>query len=466
MSRLSSPSLQAFGFYAKRLRKENITKLFIAVSASLALILQLATGVLPFLSADANATGSDNIISQGATSKSDLLAIYDRGTDGAGHSDIKQIYTAMGVSRQDLANGTMGTYYTNDFNGKLKTLGRTNWPNIGRTQLAIPGAQTTVYTGPFLDGYNNIKYPMNALIGKRSVDGQWFAITMNCGNIVYVTPPTPPKPAAPKPIYTCDSLTVTPIDRTTVKFDTKYTVTNATFKSVTYVVRNASGDEISRSSSATYKQATEGKYTVEAIVTATVSGQDKTATSADCKASFTIAKEKTPAVAITKTVDGVKSKTVEVNQEFTYQLHVTNTGDADLTNAVVTDTAPNGVTLVRADVGTISGNTWTNTIATLKAGESKDFKLVAKVPSSTTGSMVNTACVTSSQLPGTKPCDTATVNVTVPPAAPAAPATPTKLPHTGLGSTLSATFGLGSVIAMAGYYIASRRSLFSAFIGQ
>jgi uncharacterized repeat protein (TIGR01451 family) len=454
-------SLSSLSFYAKRLRKENITKLFIATTASLALILQLTTGVLPFMATTAQATGSDNIISQGAASKADLLAIYDRGADAAGHSDIKQIYTAMGISRDDLANGTIGTYSTNDFNGNIKTLGRTNYPGIGRTQLSIPGAQTAIYTGPFLDGYNNKTYPMNALIGKRSMDGQWFAITMNCGNIVYVVPPTPP---APKPVYTCDMLTVTPIDRTTVKFDTKYTVTNATFKSVTYVVRDSSGAEISRSSSATYSQSTPGSYTVEAIVTVDVNGQEKTATGASCKAEFTIAKEKTPAVTITKMVDGVKSKTVALNQEFTYQLHVTNTGEADLTNAVVTDTAPSGVTLVKADIGTITGNTWTTTLTSLKAGESKDFTLTGKVVSYTAGELVNTACVTSSQLPGAKPCDTATVNVPAP--TPAAPAAPTQLPHTGLGSALSATFGLGSMIATGAYYVASRRSLFAAFIGQ
>lgn len=455
---LSGSSL---GFYVKRLRKEKITKVLIASTASLALVLQLATGALPFLTPAAHATGSDNIISQGATSKADLLATYDRGTDAAGHGDIKQIYTAMGVSRDDLVNGTIGTYSTNDFNGAIKTLGRTNFPGIGRTQLTIPGAQTTVYTGPFLDGYNNKTYPMNALIGKRSMDGQWFAITMNCGNIVYVTPPTPP---APQPVYTCDMLTVTPMDRTTVKFDTKYTVTNATFKSVTYVVRDSSGAEVSRSSSATYSQSTPGAYTVEAIVTVDVNGQEKTATGSSCKASFTIVKEKTPAITITKSVDGKKSETVNVNQEFTYQLHVTNTGEVDLTNAVVTDTAPNGVTLVKADEGTITGTTWTATIASLKAGESKDFNLTGKVPTYLTGDMVNTACVTASQVPGAKPCDTATVNVPAP--TPVAPATPTQLPHTGVGSVLGATFGLGSIIATLGYYVASRRSLFAAFIGQ
>ncbi len=88
--------------------------------------------------------------------------------------------------------------------------------------------------------------------------------------------------------YTCDSLTVTKIDNTNFKFDTKYTIENATFKSVTYVIRDASGKEIARTTTPTYTQAQPAKYTVEAIVTVSVNGQDKTVSGANCKKEFEV----------------------------------------------------------------------------------------------------------------------------------------------------------------------------------
>lgn len=50
----------------------------------------------------------------------------------------------------------------------------------------------------------------------------------------------------------------------------------------------------------------------------------------------------------TKKVDGVEQKVVAVNQEFTYQLVVKNTGNVALKDVKVTDPAPKGVTMVRA----------------------------------------------------------------------------------------------------------------------
>jgi len=186
-------------FYWRRLRGERLTKSIGIGVAVFALVAQSFALFQPPSAQAAVSDPNDNIVYQGAANKAQLLAIYDSGRDSAGHTDIKQIYTAMGITREDLANATEGTYYTDDFNGQIKTLGRMDWKQANRSQISIPGANTTVYTGGFLDGYNAKHYPMKALIGKRSVDGQWFAITLDCGNIVYVT--LPPKPV--KDISVC-----------------------------------------------------------------------------------------------------------------------------------------------------------------------------------------------------------------------------------------------------------------------
>lgn len=87
--------------------------------------------------------------------------------------------------------------------------------------------------------------------------------------------------------YTCDALHVKKISDTEYNFTVDYSVNNATFKNVTFIVRNANGAEIDRvvstSKSATYNKAINDKATVEAVITVIVDGVDKTVTSASCK---------------------------------------------------------------------------------------------------------------------------------------------------------------------------------------
>lgn len=288
-----------FGFYTRRLRQEKLTKIVAASMASLALVLQLTVGVFPFTSTPVGATGDDNIIRGGISSKEDLLSMYDSNTDGSGHNDIKDIYTYFGVTRQDIANATVGSYKTNDFQGNLKTLGRTNWPNAGRTTVKV-NSTTTVYTGPFLDNANSQAFTMPALIGKRSADGQWFAVTLNCGNIVYSVPPAKPTPPAPTPkptpvpVSSCDSLKVVQLSRTEFEFATRFTAQNITQKSTEYVITNDAGQVIARTPNTQYVQATPGTYMVQAYVTFVDNGKETVVTSPDCAASFTVKAVVTP----------------------------------------------------------------------------------------------------------------------------------------------------------------------------
>lgn len=184
--------LQRSQFYWRRLRAERITKSLGIGALVFALVVQSFAVFQPQSVEAAVSDPNDNIVYQGAANKAALLAIYDRGVDSVGHADIKQIYTHFGITRQDLVNASEGTYSTNDFNGQIKTTGRIDWKVANRQAVSVPGASTPIYTGGFLDGYNSKHYPMKALIGKRAIDGQWFAITLDCGNIVYVTPPPVP----------------------------------------------------------------------------------------------------------------------------------------------------------------------------------------------------------------------------------------------------------------------------------
>lgn len=275
-----------------------------------------------------------------------------------------------------------------------------------------------------------------------------------------------------EPVYTCDALTVQKIERTKFKFDTKYTVKNATFKSVTYIVKDANGNEVYRGNNAEYTQTKVGKYTVEAHVTVTVNGKDVTVTADKCKASFEVAPVPVtpkPGVKIEKTVNGVKDTVVNVDEPFIYTLVVTNTGNVDLKNVKVTDNAPEGVTFQSADKGTVTDKTWTHTIDELKTGKSETFKITAIVKEYIEGKLKNTACVNAPEVNPSNPdvnddCDDATVSVpkpVTPPVKPTprpTPTTPTELPQTGAADTILNALGLGALVTATIAYVASRRN--------
>jgi hypothetical protein len=478
------------GFYVRRLRAEKLTKRVVTSVAAFALVLQLTGGVLPFASTTVSAVGDDNIIRGGITSKADLLAMYDSGSDNGGHNDIKQIYTHFGVSRQDIANSTMGSYKTNDFNGQLKTIGRTNWPNSGRSAVTVAEVTTPIYTGPFLDGANSKAFVMPALIGKRSVDGQWFAVTLNCGNIVYAVTPPP----APKPLTTvCNSLTVTRVSRTEFTFTTKYTIRGETFDSVTYVISDATGKEIARTANANYTQTKAGTYTVKAIVNVTdANGRAKTVSSNACTARFTVLPPATGSSTSPRkcTIPGKENlsetspnckedaKCTVVGKE---NLLATDPGcvvtpvdvcDDDDSNSSSRNNSANSNT-VNCDepCDDTSGNDSASdnpncAVPTTPSTATPMCTVVGKenLPANSPNCVATSATpmctvVGKENLPANSPnCVRDVVTTT--------PATPQALPQTGLGDDLLKITGLGSLIASVGYYVASRRGLLSAFLNR
>jgi PKD repeat protein len=191
------------------------------------------------------------------------------------HPKPKPVYTCNALTAEKISrterkftasasakNGATITSYTYDFgDGSNKTTAATT--------------QSHTYTKP---GTYTAKLTVNV-----KVNGQTKTVTgAKCQ--VNVTIETPP----PTPEYLCNALTVDKIDRTHFKFSTDYTVTNATFKKVTYVIRDASGNEIASLDGNTYAQDKPATYSVQAIVTVDVNGKEKTATGESCKQQFTV----------------------------------------------------------------------------------------------------------------------------------------------------------------------------------
>lgn len=222
----------------------------------------------------------------------------------------------------------------------------------------------------------------------------------------------------PKPVYSCDDLTVTKGDNRTVTATVKYTAKDgATYKNTTLVWGDGKQNVIT-GTTGTHTYAADGTYTVKANMLFSVNGVDKApAVNPACSKTVTFSTtSKTPSVKIEKMVE---KSVVNVNEEFKYTVKVTNDGEVDLTNVKVHDTPADGsnIKLVSANgVGSISGNTWSYTIPSLKVGESKSFTLTAKVTAYTEGNLVNTACVNAVEVNPSEPNkddDCASVPVTV-----------------------------------------------------
>ncbi|HEX6462332.1 MAG TPA: hypothetical protein VFZ58_03610 [Candidatus Saccharimonadales bacterium] len=214
-----SPALIGqLGFYAKRLKQEELTRRLGLIFTVLALIVQ---SLAIFAPPEAQAVASgQNIVFQGVRDKADMLRIYDSGIDNGGHHDIQQIFTAFGITRADLANANTATFNSRDFNLGIWSVGRYSF-DAGtpyEKAVAVPGTNSTVFARK-LWRFDSLPYTKQngstykGLVGKRAVDGKWFSVSFDCGNIAFTDFPPPP----PQPASLCTSLS-TPIPLSRTKF--------------------------------------------------------------------------------------------------------------------------------------------------------------------------------------------------------------------------------------------------------
>lgn len=273
-----------------------------------------------------------------------------------------------------------------------------------------------------------------------------------------------PTPIPSKPELVCRNITINQISRTKFEFNTSYTVNNTTFVGVKYIVKDQSGKvviekTVNNGSKLTLNIEIVGKFTISS----TVITKDGENSNSNCEKSFEVKREEKPSILIKKTVNNQKNTKVEANTDFNYEITVSNNGNVDLKDVVVTDRAPANITFVSADNGEIKDNTLTLKISSLKVGESKTITI--KSQAIATGiTTVNTACVDTPTIPGDNDgCDSAKVEVpkkqTPPTPTPnnPTPNIPTELPQTGANS-ISAILGLTSMVTAFGYYFASRKA--------
>ena len=193
VSRISfSPALVAqLGFYAKRLRKEQATRRIGLIFVALALVVQ---SLVVFQAPEpANASVPGDMIPGGLGYSKPSLAKYLQWYDSnKGHT--QHAAHQFGITRAEIAAAKLGSFQVGDVVGWGWDIKRPN------TRLM----KVYDYNGKFVRNLYGRKmndyYPrtksIQAFIGHSKIRG-WFAIAVDCGNIVtqgFVTYPAP-KPA-------------------------------------------------------------------------------------------------------------------------------------------------------------------------------------------------------------------------------------------------------------------------------
>lgn len=255
-----SPALVGqLGFYAKRLRKEESTRRIGLIFTALALVVQSFAVFSPPESA--NAASSQDLVYGGISSIENFLDYYDRN-----ENNLRDIFTAAGVTRQEIAATQYGTFNSMDV---AYSVGHNSRFSTAQGEVAMnytkkQGGNGTVYISPNRL-WDTLPYTIEngstyyAWIGHSDKLG-WFAIMRNCGNLaMQVIPPPPPPPVCPAgtigtppnctvppaPAAVCSGLTVRTISRTKVTLTGTANVANgATISAYTYTIADSSGKQI------------------------------------------------------------------------------------------------------------------------------------------------------------------------------------------------------------------------------
>lgn len=288
-----SPALVGqLGFYAKRLKKEEVSRRAGLILTALALVIQSFAVFAPPQSA--NASDPSDIIRGGAYSAQDVLNAYDN------QGDIYMLFSEnLGITRDEIAGLQPGRINNPDGEGWI-SWARRNY-SVAWSQVTTHKVnQTTMYSWYLRDDPYQGNGPMDVLIGNSARLGR-FAINPHCGNVMALqtypnTPtPPPPPPPAPTPVTSCSVLTRAIIDRTRSTLSASAHVENGgTINSYTFTVKDASGKVVftqkidTHATTTTTDQIdlkTAGKYTAQVVVGTSLG--DRTGDS--CATSFTIA---------------------------------------------------------------------------------------------------------------------------------------------------------------------------------
>lgn len=172
-----SPALIAdIGFYANRLRDEEATRRITVLFVILALIMQSLAVFSPPESA--NASSEQDIIRGGVTDLNDFLLRYDHNED-----DIKDIYSAVGLSRSEIVAARPGVITANDNTYAMSRFGQLSSSSKEASmsyQRSVGGVEIRYFSPLAEIGGTNVH--LEGWIGKSTNLG-WFGIIQSSGSL-------------------------------------------------------------------------------------------------------------------------------------------------------------------------------------------------------------------------------------------------------------------------------------------
>jgi len=275
-----SPALVGqLGFYAKRLRKEETTRRAGLIITALALVFQSLAVFSP--PEAVNASSSADFIPGGVKTKQAFLGHYDnQGTR------IKGLFSSLGITRSEVAAAKEGTISKSGVAGKYNW-SRTSLYSYAQGQRSYTfnsgSASTTFYYRPLSLTANNPPYKV--LVGHSAKFG-WFAIKMDCGNLVTKTPPKETKPEA-----ICKDLTVKRLSAIRFRITAEAAVKDgAKIKGYSFAIAHKGKttqkkkDTSAKTASIEYQNNDAGNY----AVSVTVRSSEGPESSSDCRGSFSV----------------------------------------------------------------------------------------------------------------------------------------------------------------------------------
>jgi uncharacterized repeat protein (TIGR01451 family) len=313
----SSALVGQLSFYAKRLRKEELTRRLGLIFTALAIAVQSLAVIAP--PEATNAASPADFVSGGVANKAQFLAHYDKNTNR-----IQGLFNHLGITRDEIVAMRPGAIRANEVAGKF------NWSRVslysaaqGQHRVVLPSGADFFYRPLALTQEGSLPYP---IIEGHSARQGWFAIKLDCANLITnsgpkpaPTLPPPPAPAPPPPVRAmcavpgkeslpagdpnckldpvaaCSALDASIVNRTLLSLSGKSSVANgATVSGYNFVIKDANGTvvktiPVSSSQLAVAAPSTEltkaGNYTVSLAVATSV-GEKTDAT--NCVKAFTI----------------------------------------------------------------------------------------------------------------------------------------------------------------------------------
>lgn len=405
-----SPALMGqIGFYARRLRKEEATRRLGLFMTILALLVQSFTVLVP--STSANGSDSNDMcpgITRDAAGVKKIKACYE---DNTRH--YRDIMNYFGISKTELwkALDSSGSWRNTSTYGDWYTFGHNSRSiDVKDYSGQVPG---NLYARKWENTIQNRQWGWKGTSGSTE-----FIILADCGNLALKRLLNPSAKcvsltASKQDIMINESITLTAKSSTSDGAE----ISKYDFSQDGPGTTDASKSVKTSSKSATWDVtlSTPGTYSFKVDIDTTNAKDNITAKSCVEQVTVKSPTVKTPHVSITKTVgDNKETLDVQKNGTFTYTIVAKNDGEVDLTNVVISDTAPNGISFVSADTGKVAhpngGNdTYTHSLPSLAVGQSVTIKLTAKSTAATTTPAVNKVCIETPTITGTNPdaCDTA-----------------------------------------------------------